>query len=91
MILPRVLGLPRPILLLCELMLDMQVAPVVAPSDARYRVDEFVQDAISLRITPFMLDNYAREYEDLVRARVVQDRLGMDTGLVRERTVAPVE
>ena len=35
----------------------------------RYRVDEFVQDALSLRITPFMLDNYAREYEELVRAR----------------------
>lgn len=35
----------------------------------RYRVDEFVQDAISLRITPFMLDNYAHEYDELVRAR----------------------
>ena len=32
-------------------------------------MDEFIQDAISLRITPFMLDNYAHEYEDLVRAR----------------------
>ena len=39
------------------------------PADARYRVDEFVQDAFSLRITPFMLDNYAHEYEELVRAR----------------------
>ncbi|KAH7916576.1 rab-GTPase-TBC domain-containing protein [Hygrophoropsis aurantiaca] len=36
---------------------------------AKYRVDEFVQDAISLKITPFMLDAYAHEYEDLVRAR----------------------
>lgn len=35
----------------------------------KYRVDEFVQDAFSLRISPFMLDNYAHEYEDLVRAR----------------------
>jgi hypothetical protein len=34
-----------------------------------YRVDEFVQDAFSLRITPFMLDSYAHEYEDLVRMR----------------------
>ncbi|KAI0373490.1 RabGAP/TBC [Pilatotrama ljubarskyi] len=37
--------------------------------EVRYRVDEFVQDATSLRITPFMLDSYAHEYEELVRAR----------------------
>ena len=43
--------------------------PGQAPTDVRYRVDEFVQDAISLKITPFMLDNYAHEYEELVRAR----------------------
>ncbi|TDL26268.1 RabGAP/TBC [Rickenella mellea] len=36
---------------------------------AAYRVDEFVQDAVQVRITPFMLDSYAHEYEDLVRAR----------------------
>ncbi|KAM5535130.1 hypothetical protein V8D89_011216 [Ganoderma adspersum] len=49
-----------------------QIGPVVAdqaPTDVRYRVDEFIQDAISLKVTPFMLDNYAHEYEDLVRAR----------------------
>ncbi|PIL33862.1 hypothetical protein GSI_03568 [Ganoderma sinense ZZ0214-1] len=49
-----------------------QIGPVVpgqAPADVRYRVDELIRDAISLRITPFMLDNYAHEYEDLVRAR----------------------
>jgi len=34
-----------------------------------YRVDEFVQDAVSLRITPFMLDSYASEYDELVRIR----------------------
>ena len=34
-----------------------------------YRADEFVQDAVKLRITPFMLDSYAREYEELVRLR----------------------
>ncbi|KAJ7188204.1 rab-GTPase-TBC domain-containing protein [Mycena filopes] len=46
----------------------------IEPSDAegdgdkpRYRVDEFVQDAVTLRITPFMLDSYRHEYEDLVR------------------------
>ncbi|KAJ7770217.1 rab-GTPase-TBC domain-containing protein [Mycena maculata] len=33
----------------------------------QYRVDEFVQDAVSLRITPFMLDSYRHEYEDVVR------------------------
>jgi ecotropic viral integration site 5 protein len=32
-------------------------------------VDEFVQDAMALKITPLMLDSYAREYEDLVRNR----------------------
>ncbi|KAJ6586951.1 rab-GTPase-TBC domain-containing protein [Mycena vulgaris] len=36
-------------------------------SKPEYRVDEFVQDAVSLRITPFMLDAYRHEYEDLVR------------------------
>jgi hypothetical protein len=36
---------------------------------AKYRVDEFVQDAISLKITPFTLDVYAHEYRDLVKAR----------------------
>ncbi|KAG6332383.1 hypothetical protein ID866_6703 [Astraeus odoratus] len=35
----------------------------------QYRVDDFVQDATSLKITPFMLDAYAQEYHDLVRRR----------------------
>lgn len=34
-----------------------------------YRGDKFVQDAVNLRITPFMLDSYAREYEELVQLR----------------------
>ncbi|KAG2126289.1 rab-GTPase-TBC domain-containing protein [Suillus clintonianus] len=34
-----------------------------------YDVDAFVLDAISMKITPFMLDAYAHEYEDFVRAR----------------------
>jgi len=33
----------------------------------KFRVDEFVNEAASLRITPFMLDCYRHEYEDLVR------------------------
>ncbi|KAJ7497322.1 rab-GTPase-TBC domain-containing protein [Mycena latifolia] len=36
-------------------------------SKVQYRVDEFVQDAVSLRITPFMLDSYRHEYEDRLR------------------------
>jgi len=33
----------------------------------KYKVDEFVQEAATLRITPFMLDCYRHEYEDLIR------------------------
>ncbi|KAF8070464.1 rab-GTPase-TBC domain-containing protein [Lyophyllum atratum] len=32
-----------------------------------YNVDEFVQDAVALQITPFMLDSYRHEYEDHLR------------------------
>ncbi|KAI9059232.1 RabGAP/TBC [Trametes sanguinea] len=46
-----------------------QVEPAQEGQEVKYRVDEFVQDATSLRITPFMLDSYAHEYEELVRAR----------------------
>lgn len=31
-----------------------------------YDVDAFVQDAVALHITPFMLDSYRHEYEDRV-------------------------
>jgi hypothetical protein len=31
-----------------------------------YKVDEFVTDAVALKITPFMLDSYAHEYEDMI-------------------------
>ena len=34
-----------------------------------YQVDRFVQDATAIKITPFMLDSYAHEYEDLVKSR----------------------
>ncbi|KAJ3749834.1 rab-GTPase-TBC domain-containing protein [Lentinula raphanica] len=37
--------------------------------DIKYRVDEFVNDAVSLRITPFMLDSYSHEYEEMVREK----------------------
>ncbi|KAF9566748.1 RabGAP/TBC [Agrocybe pediades] len=36
-------------------------------SQPKYRVDEFVSEATSLRVTPFMLDSYRHEYEDIVR------------------------
>jgi len=35
----------------------------------QYDVNAFVLDAISIKITPFMLDSYAHEYDDLVRIR----------------------
>ena len=31
-----------------------------------------MQDAVSMSITPFMLDQYANEYEELVRTRDAQ-------------------
>lgn len=31
-----------------------------------YKVDEFVREAVALHITPFMLDSYRHEYEDLM-------------------------
>ncbi|THH05281.1 hypothetical protein EW145_g4915 [Phellinidium pouzarii] len=34
-----------------------------------YLVDEFVRDALSLKITPFMLDSYAHEHDEIVRTR----------------------
>ncbi|TFK54244.1 RabGAP/TBC [Heliocybe sulcata] len=35
----------------------------------KYRTNEFVQDSMTMKITPFMLDAYAHEYEDMCRAR----------------------
>ena len=37
-----------------------------------YDVDSYVQDAVSMNITPFMLDQYANEYDELVRTRDAQ-------------------
>lgn len=34
-----------------------------------YDVDAYVQDAVSMKITPFMLDQYANEYDELVKTR----------------------
>jgi hypothetical protein len=48
---------------------DVYTLPGETEKEPIYQVDEFIQDAAALRITPFMLDAYAHEYEDLVRAR----------------------
>ncbi|KAK0461083.1 rab-GTPase-TBC domain-containing protein [Desarmillaria tabescens] len=33
----------------------------------KYNADEFVNEAVSLRITPFQLDTYGHEYDDIMR------------------------
>jgi hypothetical protein len=38
-------------------------------SGKAHDVNMFVEDAAALRITPFMLDTFAREYAEMVRAR----------------------
>jgi len=35
----------------------------------QFRVGEFVADAFQIRVTPFMLDNFAHEWEEIVRVR----------------------
>ncbi len=48
----------------------IQVAGSQDDSDVvEYDIDRFVQDAVSMNITPFMLDQYATEYAELVRTR----------------------
>ena len=36
---------------------------------AFYRADRFVQDAIRVKVTPFLLDTFASEWEELRRAQ----------------------
>lgn len=43
-----------------------------------YLVDKFVMDALQLKITPFMLDAYAHEYDETVRTREAH-MIEMDT------------
>ncbi|KAG8905518.1 GTPase-activating protein [Tulasnella sp. 403] len=42
-----------------------------SPGDTRvlYRADDFVQDAFGVRITPFMLDTYSNEWNELKRVQ----------------------
>jgi len=37
--------------------------------EPQFRVDDFVRDASRVNITPFQLDNYAAEYEELRKAQ----------------------
>ena len=39
---------------------------IQAEKTTEYKVDEFVQEAVALHITPFMLDSYRHEYEDML-------------------------
>ncbi|KAG9009335.1 GTPase-activating protein [Tulasnella sp. JGI-2019a] len=47
---------------------DQDLASDGAEARPSYRADEFVQDAFNVRITPFMLDNFAAEWQDIKRA-----------------------
>ena len=49
--------------------LHLQLDTADESADAYYNVDLFVQDAVEMKITPFMLDTYAHEYEEIVRIR----------------------
>ncbi|KAK0504584.1 rab-GTPase-TBC domain-containing protein [Armillaria luteobubalina] len=37
------------------------------PREVQYNADEFVDEAVSFRITPFQLDTYGHEYDDIMR------------------------
>ncbi|KAL1748868.1 RabGAP/TBC, partial [Schizophyllum fasciatum] len=43
-----------------------QLEPV-GDGSPTHKVDEFIRDATALRISSFMLDNYAHEYEEMIR------------------------
>ncbi|KAF8629664.1 hypothetical protein AX17_005603 [Amanita inopinata Kibby_2008] len=46
---------------------DAYKIPGGGEKEDEYNIDQFVQDSVSLQITPFMLDAYRHEYEDMVR------------------------
>ncbi|ETW80423.1 hypothetical protein HETIRDRAFT_409881 [Heterobasidion irregulare TC 32-1] len=50
---------------------DTYLEPSPEGSDLKptYRVDDFVQDAMSTKITSFMLDSYTHEYNEMIRVR----------------------
>lgn len=58
-------------------------------SQALYEVDAFVEDATSLKITPFMLDTYSREYCESIRRREAH-AVEMDNLRNTNRTLAAI-
>jgi hypothetical protein len=52
-----------------ELLQIRDQLPLPESEKATYRVDDFVNDAMSVRITPFMLDSYTHEYTEMIRVR----------------------
>ncbi|CCM01156.1 uncharacterized protein FIBRA_03204 [Fibroporia radiculosa] len=40
-----------------------------AQDNAKYNVDQFIKDGFALKITSFMLDTYAQEYDEMIRVR----------------------
>lgn len=46
----------------------VDVYKVPSASEATYDVDAFAKDAFTVQVTPYMLDGYATEFEDTVRA-----------------------
>ncbi|KAF8630673.1 hypothetical protein AX15_002819 [Amanita polypyramis BW_CC] len=48
-------------------LLDVYKIQAGEETEIAYDADQFVRDSVSLQITPFMLDSYRHEYEDIVR------------------------
>lgn len=61
--------------------------------EPEFRVDEFVRDASKVNITPFQLDNYAAEYEDLRKAQtahiVEMDNLRNENRTLKAQVCVP--
>lgn len=55
--------------------------PQDAQSTALYQADRFVQDALRVRITPFQLDNFASEWEELRRQQTAH---AMEMDILRQ-------
>ncbi|KAF9268891.1 RabGAP/TBC [Marasmius fiardii PR-910] len=45
----------------------VETSDATATEKSTYKVDEFVDDAVAMRITPFMLDSYSHEYDEKMR------------------------
>lgn len=56
-------------------------------SKVRYRADDFVEDAFRVQITPFMLDTYANEWNELRRVQTAH-AVEMDNLRTANRSLA---